>query len=120
LADPLVGVVGQVVEAGRVVNIQSVVYRIAPVIEVTDKILENGVEMIAWALIPFLIDEYRGFPAEVMVDHCMDFLCRGFLVFLEFVELLVEVEMGVVASENSSLLTIHGVGVYLMVDEMVL
>ncbi len=95
------------VEVGRVENIQ-VVYRIASVIEVTGKISENEVEMIVWALTLFLTDD-RGFPAEVVVDHCMDFLCRGFLVFLEFLELLVEVKMGVVASENFSLLTIHGV-----------
>jgi hypothetical protein len=36
-----------VVKVGRVVNIQSIVYRIAPVIEMTDKILKNEmIEMI--------------------------------------------------------------------------
>jgi hypothetical protein len=93
---------GRVVKAGRVM-----VYRIAPVIEVTGKISENVVvEMIVWELTSFLNGEYRGFSAEMVVDHCMDFL-----KFLEFLELLVEVEMKVVVSGNFSLLMIHGVSV---------
>ncbi len=78
-------------KADQMMNIQSIVYRIASVIEMTGKILKNGVEL-------FLIDECRGFL--MMVDHCRGFLvdeiddCRGFAVFLEF---LIEVEMKVIA-----------------------
>ncbi len=116
----------------RVMNIQLIVYRIAPVIEVTGKILKNGVEMIAWALIPFLNNGRRHFLA-VMKDHYRDFLmmnhCRGFLmmnqcrdfaVFQEFPEFLVEVGMKVVASRNSLLLMTRGVVALLIVGGTVL
>ncbi len=102
------------VEAGRVVNIRLVVYRIAQVIQVTGKISENEVEMIAWALTPFL-DECRDF---LVVDHCRGFLvgevddCKDFAP--------VEVEIKVVVSENSSLLMTRGVVALLMVDGAVL
>ncbi len=112
---PMVNIHEVGIEAGRVMNILLVVYRIAQVIQVTGKILENEVEITAWALISFLVvndecrdflmmkvDEYRDFPIEMM-NHCRDFLienddCRGFVIFLkfqkvEFLELLVEVKM---------------------------
>ncbi len=94
------------VEAGRVVNIQLVVYRIAQAIEMIDKISENVmIEMIVSMSISFLV---------VRVDDCRSFLmneidhCRNFLIFQESLELLIEVKMRVIASENSSLLTIRG------------
>ncbi len=54
---------GRMMKARRVMNIR-IVYRIASVIEVTDKILKNEViEMIVWGLTSFLmmIDGCRGF-----------------------------------------------------------
>jgi hypothetical protein len=86
---------GRVVEAGRVVNIRLVVYRNAQVIQVTDKISENEVEMIVWVLSPFLNGGCRDFLV-VGVDEYRDFAI--FLEFLveEFLELLIEVGMEVV------------------------
>ncbi len=54
-----------------------------------------------------------------MIDHCRDFL--EFLKFLmkEFSELLIEMKMKMIVSENSSLLMIREVDVSLMLDEMI-
>jgi hypothetical protein len=38
---------GRVIEAERMVNIRLIVYRIAQIIQMTDKISENEIEMIA-------------------------------------------------------------------------
>ncbi len=95
---------GRVIETKRVMNIQLIVYRIAQAIEMTGKILKNGIEL-------FLIDECRGF---LMMNHCRDFLvekiddCRGFLIFLKFLEMmieafpefLIEVKMKMIVSGN--------------------
>ncbi len=75
----------------QVMNIQSIVYRIASIIEMTDKILKNEIEL-------FLIGECRGFL--MIMNHCRGFLmneiddCRDFAVFLKF---LIEVKMKMIA-----------------------
>jgi hypothetical protein len=95
------------VETGRMMNIPArrmMIYRIASIIEMTDKILKNEIEMIASMPISFLM---------MKVDDCRDFLmneidhCRNFLIFQKFLELLIEMKMRVIVSENSSLLTIR-------------
>ncbi len=74
-------------KTNQMMNIQSIVYRIASIIEMIDKILKNGIEL-------FLIDECRSFL--MMMNHCRDFLmneiddCRDFAVFLKF---LIEMKM---------------------------
>jgi hypothetical protein len=114
-------------------NIRLIVYRIAQIIQMTDKILKNEIEMIVWALIPFLIDECRDF---LMMNHCRDFLidendeCRDFAVFVKFLmkkflELLIEMKMKKnvlmkkIIWENSLLLTIREISVSLMIVEMI-
>ncbi len=63
------------------------------------------------------------------VDDCKSFLmnnCRTFAIFLkfqkflmrEFLELLIEMKMKMIVSENSSLLMIREIIVSLMLDEM--
>ncbi len=53
----------RVMKTERVMNIR-VVYRIASIIEMIDKILKNGmIEMIVWGLTSFLM----------MIDGCRDF-----------------------------------------------
>jgi hypothetical protein len=75
-------------------------------IQVIERISENEVEMIAWALTLFLSGGCRDFLV-VVGDHCRGFLvgevddCRDFAP--------VEVEIKVVVSENSSLLMTRGV-----------
>jgi hypothetical protein len=90
------------------------IYKIASIIEMTDKISKNVmIEMIVWELTSFLNDEYRDFSTEMMMNHCINFL-----IFLKF--LMIVMKMKTIVSENFSLLTIHEMSVYLMIDEMIL
>ncbi len=81
-----------------------------------DKISKNEIEMIVWALTPFLngecrnflmmkIDEYRNFAVFV------EFLMKKFLEFL--------IEMKVVVWENSLLLMTREIDVSLMIVEVI-
>jgi hypothetical protein len=103
-------------------NIQLIVYKIAQTIEIINKISKNEIEMIVWELTSFLV---------MRIDDCRDFLMndyRDFAIFLkflkflmrEFLELLIEMKMKMIVSENFSLLMIHEVSVWLTIDEMIL
>jgi hypothetical protein len=81
------------------------IYKIASIIETICKILKNEViEMIVWELTSFLM---------MRIDDCRDFLmneidhCKNFLIFQKFLELLIEMKMKMIVSENFSLLMIH-------------
>jgi hypothetical protein len=107
------------------------IYKIASIIKMIDKISKNEIKMIVWALISFLmmIDECRDFSTEIMMNYCMNFLidesrnflmnetdyCKIFLIFLKFLELLIEMKMRVIASENSSLLMTREVILWVIV-----
>jgi hypothetical protein len=109
-----------------------VVYKILQIIEMMNKISNNEIEMIVWELTSFLNDEYRNFSTEMMMNHCMNFLiddckdflmneidhCKDFLIFLKF--LMIVMKMKTIVSKNFSLLTIHEMSFYLMIDEMIL
>ncbi len=112
-----------VVKVGRVVNIQSIVYRIAPVIEMTDKILKNEmIEMIVWASTSFLNDECRDSSMMMkMMNHCRDFviLLKFLKMMIEiFSEFLIEMKMKMIAWENFLLLMTREIIVSLMLAEM--
>ncbi len=109
----------RMIETRRVMNIQLIVYKIAQTIEMIDKTSKNEIEMIVWELTSFLIDEYEDFLIDEMMNHCRDFL--RFLKFLmrKFLELLIEMKMKMIVSENFLLLMIRGVIVLLMLDETV-
>jgi hypothetical protein len=110
----------------RVIEIETermMIYRIASIIEMIDKILKNEIEMIVSVSISFLmmrIDDCRGFLMNE-IDHCKGFLIfQKFQEFLmrEFLELLIEMKMKMIVSENFSLLMIREIIVSLMLDEM--
>ncbi len=103
-------------------NNQSIVYKIASIIQMIDKNSENEIEMIVWALISFLMmnDERRDFSIEMM-SHCRDFvtLLKFVKMMIEiFSEFLIEMKMRVIVWENFLLLMIHEIIVSLMLDEM--
>jgi hypothetical protein len=116
-------------------NVQSIVYRIASIIEMTDKILKNEmIEMIVWASTSFLNDECRDFSMKMkMMNHCKDFLMneiddwRSFAVFLKFLkmmieifpEFLIEMKMKMIVWRNFSLLMTLEIVVSLMLDKMI-
>jgi hypothetical protein len=115
-------------------NVQSIVYKIVSMIEMTDKILKNEmIEMIVWTSTSFLNDECRDFSMRMkMMSHCKDFLmneiddCRDFAVFLKFLEMieifskfLIEMKMKMIVWENFSLLTIRETDVSLMIVEVI-
>jgi hypothetical protein len=107
----------------RMMNNQSIVYKIASIIEITDKILENEmIEMIVWASTSFLNDECRDFSMRMkMMNHCRDFviLLKFLKMMIEiFPEFLIEMAMKMIAWGNFSLLTIREVIVSLMLAEM--
>jgi hypothetical protein len=82
--------------------IQLMIYKIASIIEIIDKTSENEVEMIVWELTSFLIDERRNFSIEMM-NHCRDFLIFLKFSMKEFLDLLIEMTMKMLVSENSLL-----------------
>jgi hypothetical protein len=105
-------------------NIRLIVYRNAQVIQMINKISENEIEMIVWALISFLIDECRDF----LIDEINEY--RDFAVFLKFLmkkflKLLIEMKMKKnvlmkkIVWENFLLLTIREINVSLMIVEMI-
>jgi hypothetical protein len=113
-----------IVKMRRMMNIQLIVYKIAQIIQMTDKISKNEIEMIAWALISFLMmnDECRNFPIEMM-SHCRNFvtLLKFLKMMIEmFSEFLIEMKMKMIAWENLSLLTIRETDVSLMIVEVIL
>ncbi len=84
----------------------------------TDKISKNEIEMIVWALIPFLIDECRDFLISEIDEY------KNFAVLLEFLmkkflELLIEMKMKMIVWENFLLLTIREISVSLMIVEVI-
>jgi hypothetical protein len=74
------------------------IYRIASINEMIDKILKNEIEM---SFLMMRIDDCRDFLMNE-IDHC-----RNFLIFQKFLELLIEMKMRVIVSKNFSLLTIR-------------
>jgi hypothetical protein len=110
-------------------NIRLIVYRIAQIIQMTDKISKNVmIEKIVWELTPFLmmrIDDCRGFLINE-IDHCRSFLmsdCENYVIFLKFsVEVknfLERMTKKIVVWENFSLLMIREVNVSLMIAEVI-
>ncbi len=110
------------IETKQMMNIQLIVYKIAQTIAKINKTSKNEIEMIVWRLTSFLIDEYENFLIDEMMNHCRNFL--NFLKFLkflmkEFLELLIEMKMKMIISENFSLLMIREVIVSLMLVEVI-
>jgi hypothetical protein len=94
------------------------IYRIASIIEMTDKILKNEMKMIVWTLTSFLTDD-RDFSTEMMMNHCMNFLIFLKILMREFSKLLIEMKMKMIVWGNFSLLMIHEMIVSLMLVEMI-
>jgi hypothetical protein len=97
------------VETRRMMNIQLIVYKIAQIFQMIDKISKNEIEMIVWALISFLM----------MNDKCRDFAV--FLKFLmkKFLAFLFEIKMKEIVWENFLLLTIREIDISLMIVEVI-
>jgi hypothetical protein len=106
------------IETKRMMNMQLIVYKIAQIIQMTDKTSKNEVKMIVWELISFLIDEYENFLIDEMMNHCRNFLKFLKMMIEIFPEFLIEMKMKVIAWENFSLLMTCEVIVSLMLDEM--
>jgi hypothetical protein len=112
-----------IVKMKRMMNIQLIVYKIAQIIQMIDKISKNEIEMIVWALIPFLMmnDECRNFSIEMM-NHCRNYvtLLKFLKMMIEiFPEFLIEMKMKMIVWENLSLLIIRETDVSLMIVKVI-
>jgi hypothetical protein len=96
-------------------NIRLIVYRIAQIIQMTDKISKNEIEIV-WALTSFLNDECRDF-LMMKIDEYRDFVVFVKFLMKKFLEFLIKMKM--IVWENFLLLMTREINASLMIVEVI-
>jgi hypothetical protein len=94
------------IEMTRMMNIQLIVYKIALIIEMTERIWENEIEL-------FLIDDYKKFLIMKINE------CRNFLMNEKFSESLIDMKMKMIVWVNFLLLMTRETDVSLMIAKVI-